>query len=146
MIEIISKTKIKISTKKVETLAKEILLALSRPNLRVRQKSRLKKDLVIVFVANAEMKKLNHHFRDKNKVTDILSFADADEDSLGELVICFPQIQKQAQEHGLTIQQELAYMLIHGVLHLLGYDHEQSKKEAKLMFALQDRIFEQSIN
>jgi probable rRNA maturation factor len=59
------------------------------------------------------------------------------------MILCPQVLTRQAREHGLTFKQELAYMLCHGVLHLLGYDHENSKKEAEVMYALQDKAFAQ---
>ncbi len=85
---------------------------------------------------------MNHEFRGKDYATDVLSFDSLEPTSLGELVLCPEVLKRQAQEHGLTYQQELGYMLLHGVLHLLGYDHETNPKDAEKMFALQDAVFE----
>jgi probable rRNA maturation factor len=98
-------------------------------------------ELVIVFVKPTEIRKLNKTYRGKNYATDVLSF-DGSEQSLGELVISPSVIKRQAKEHGLTVNEELGYMVLHGVLHLLGYDHEQSQAKAKRMFTIQDRVFE----
>jgi probable rRNA maturation factor len=104
---------------------------------------KIKQELVIVFVDKNEMKKLNKQYRGRNYATDVLSFESGEPDVLGELVIC-PQVLKiQAKDTGLSYQHELGYMVLHGALHLLGYDHERSKAEEKKMFALQDRIFYQ---
>ena len=65
-----------------------------------------------------------------------------DDESLGDLVICLDVIKRQAKEHGLTVQEELGYMVLHGFLHLLGYDHEANVRDAKKMFTLQDDLFE----
>ncbi len=100
------------------------------------------RDLTIVFVSAAKIKKLNSQYRGKNKPTDILSFDSIEPSSLGELVLCLPILKKQALEHKLTVQREIGYMVLHGILHLLGYDHEKSQKEARQMFSLQDQIFE----
>ncbi len=96
-------------------------------------------DLTIVFMDTVEAKKLNRQYRQKNYATDVLSFLDPEE--LGDLVICPQVIERQAKEHGHSFQEELGYMILHGVLHLLGFDHEKTKKEAKLMFKLQDDLF-----
>lgn len=99
-------------------------------------------EITIVFLDPAPAKKLNHQFRRKNYATDILSFESEDPGQLGELVIC-PQVLKvQAKQHGHSFQAELGYMLIHGVLHLLGHDHEKSAKEAQQMFKIQDQLFD----
>ncbi len=98
------------------------------------------KELTLAFLTEAAARALNLEFRRKNYATDILSFP-GEAASLGELVICPSVISRQAKEHGLLVREELGYMLIHGFLHLLGYDHEQDERSAKRMFALQDRIF-----
>lgn len=100
-------------------------------------------ELVIVFVSSKEMIALNKEYRGKTHATDILSFVSQDPIALGELVICLDTIKKQAQQHKLKLKEELGYMLLHGVLHLLGFDHEKSEKEARQMFKLQDDVFEE---
>ena len=111
---------------------------------RVRQKERLEssKELVLVFLDIKQMKKINSKFRSKNKPTDVLSFSSHDPQSLGELLFCLDVLKKQAKQQNHTLEAEFTYMFIHGVLHLLGYDHEFSKHEEKLMFSLQDKIFQ----
>lgn len=99
-----------------------------------------RKELVVVFVNSGEMKRLNRLYRDKNYATDILSFETPDEDTIGELVLCLPTIRAQSRRTGLSACGELGYMVVHGVLHLLGYDHHERDAEAK-MFALQDEIY-----
>ncbi|MBI2054409.1 MAG: rRNA maturation RNase YbeY [Candidatus Staskawiczbacteria bacterium] len=82
------------------------------------------KNLSIAFVKAEEIKKLNKKYRQKNKPTDVLSF-NLDEGSyLGEVVIC-PEMVKD--------DVGMARVLIHGILHLFGYDHEKTKKEKRLM-------------
>ena len=98
-------------------------------------------ELTIVFVAASEMQKLNQQFRGKDKPTDILSFTGIEESSLGELILCADVIEHQAKDHKLTATEETCYMLIHGILHLLGYDHENDDTEAERMYRLQDNIF-----
>ncbi|MEQ1724252.1 MAG: rRNA maturation RNase YbeY [Pseudobdellovibrio sp.] len=100
-----------------------------------------KKELTIVFLSSSEIKKINNQFRKKNKATDILSFAGMDEESLGELLLCTDVLKMQALSQKHSLKNEITYMLIHGLLHLLGYDHERSVKEEKIMFKLQDRCF-----
>lgn len=102
-----------------------------------------KKELTLVFLNKNEMKRINFQFRKKNKPTDVLSFQSDDPDSLGELLFCIDVLKFQANEQKHSLEQEFVYMMIHGILHLLGYDHELSKKEEKLMFRLQDQCFKQ---
>ena len=99
-------------------------------------------ELVAVFVDEEKIRELNLNFRSKDKATDVLSFAPVEESSLGELVFCIEVIRENAKEHKLSFEQELAYMYLHCVLHLLGFEHETNEEDAKEMFDLQDSIFE----
>ena len=89
------------------------------------------------------MQKINLQFRGKDKPTDVLSFESQDAHTLGELIFCLPVLKKQAKEHKQSLQDELTLMIIHGILHLLGYDHEASKAEDALMFQIQEYCFAQ---
>lgn len=100
------------------------------------------RELVIAFLTEEEARQINKSFRGKDYATDVLSFGSDDPSSLGELVICPKVISKQAREHGLLVREELGYMVLHGFLHLLGFDHEKGQREADRMFALQDELFE----
>ena len=104
-------------------------------------KSLNNKTLTLVFLDQKEAKNLNQQFRGKNYATDVLSFSSMDPNSLGELILCWPVLKKQAKEHGLSQKLELTYMVLHGLLHLLGFDHEEDEMRAKEMFELQDAIF-----
>lgn len=102
----------------------------------------ISQELTLVFLDKKPAQKINFEFRGKDYATDVLSFDSMDPSSFGELVLCPEVLKRQSKEHGLTYQQELGYMLLHGILHLLGYDHELGEKEATEMFGLQDDIFE----
>ena len=88
------------------------------------------KDLSIAFVGPARIKELNKKYRKKNRATDVLSFS---YDNSGEIVICLLEVKKNAKRFGSKFKTELARVLIHGILHFLGYDHENGKKDAKIM-------------
>ncbi|NQS92423.1 MAG: rRNA maturation RNase YbeY [Chloroflexi bacterium] len=96
---------------------------------------------------NKEIKKLNLQFRGFNIITDVLSFPtdfiDPDLDSryLGDVVISYPQAETQALNRGHTVEAELQLLVIHGVLHLLGYDHGNEIEKGK-MWTLQEKILE----
>jgi len=99
-------------------------------------------DLSIVLVGSRRIRKLNKDYRGKNKVTDVLSFSTSKKDeknlffnvnNLGEIIICLREIKKTAKRTGSNFKKELARCLIHGILHLLGYEHEKSKEGAKKM-------------
>jgi probable rRNA maturation factor len=99
------------------------------------------KDLSLVFLGRSKAKQLNRQFRGKDYATDVLSFEAIETDSLGELVFCPEVLKTQAREHGLSYRDELAYMTLHGILHLLGFEHEDGGSGAKQMFAIQEKIF-----
>jgi probable rRNA maturation factor len=107
-----------------------------------------KSELSIVLTGDAEVKKLNRIYRSKNKTTDVLSFpllegkvlpAGRNMIALGDVVVSVPQTKRQALEQGKPVKAELALLVVHGVLHLLGYDHA-TLVQGKKMFALQDSI------
>ncbi len=99
-------------------------------------------------VRDSEMKKLNKSWRGINKVTDVLSFPYNEDKSLaqgekqydGEVIISINEAIRQAREHKHSLRAEIAILYIHGVLHILGYDHGKSY-EYKQMYLLQDKIF-----
>ena len=84
----------------------------------------------IAFIADSRMKELNSFFRGKETTTDVLSFPhspdrfDSDESNLGDIVISAEQAARQAKENGLTLENEIKQLILHGLLHLCGYDHE----------------------
>ena len=99
-----------------------------------------KKSLTVAFVSEKSIKELNFRFFSKNKPTDVLSFSPTEEGSLGELAVYCDS--KRAVRQGLTEEEEIFYLLLHGILHLLGYSHEEGEEPARQMYAIQDGIFE----
>ena len=89
----------------------------------------------VAFISDDRMKQLNELFRDKDSTTDVLSFPhepdefDPDKNNLGDIVISVEQAQKQAAENGLTLENEIKQLVLHGLLHLCGYDHETDNGE-----------------
>ena len=90
----------------------------------------------IVFVSDAAIKKLNQQFRGKNYATDVLSFPTQAENfetenqsHLGEVVISLERAAAQAKANGLTLRNEVQQLILHGLLHLCGYDHESDDGE-----------------
>lgn len=98
--------------------------------------------ITVGVVGDRTMERLNSMYRGKQKTTDVLSFQyTKTKTSLeGDIIICLPQARRQARAIGNTINEELSFLFVHGLLHLFGYDHEKSKSEERRMFALQDRI------
>ncbi len=103
-------------------------------------------ELCLVLVGNAEMRKLNAHFRKKDYPTDVLSFPAGDElptgvQLLGDVIISVEKAKEQAKARRRTLDEELVTLLIHGIVHLLGYDHERSPKDARIMDRLEKKIY-----
>jgi probable rRNA maturation factor len=102
-------------------------------------------ELSIALVGDAEMRPLNAKYRKKNQTTDVLSFFVEEQPQsgallLGDVVISVEQARRQAQQRKQTLKSEMVTLLIHGILHLLGYDHERSARQAKIMFALERKL------
>lgn len=98
----------------------------------------------IVVIGDKEMTKINLTHRKKNKTTDVLSFAFLEDkkiktDYLGQIFISYPQIKKQAKQYKISEKEEFTRMLVHGMLHLAGFNHDTLVKEKK-MFGLQEKI------
>ena len=93
------------------------------------------KDVTIAFISDRKMCELNRQFRGKNSTTDVLSFPfeadefEADRKPLGDIVISVEQAQRQAIENNLTLEAEIKQLILHGILHLCGYDHETDSGE-----------------
>jgi len=95
-----------------------------------------KQTATVVFVGDAAIRKLNKQFRGKDQVTDVLSFPNEAErfeaenqSQLGEVVIAVERAATQAKQNGLTFSNEVAQLILHGLLHLCGYDHETDNGE-----------------
>lgn len=114
-------------------------------------------EISVTIVDENEIKSLNAQYRDKDSVTDVLSFPmlEFDEDGemiyndcdfndgnivLGDIVICAKRAKEQAEEYGHSIKREFAFLTVHSMLHLLGYDHEHSDDMEQLMFKKQKEI------
>jgi probable rRNA maturation factor len=103
-------------------------------------------ELSVALVDDAAMQALNATYRNKNQPTDVLAFSMREGDAtprsdlLGDVVISVDTAARQATERGVSVAAEVRTLLTHGILHLLGYDHERSAVDARGMFALQDRL------
>jgi len=93
-------------------------------------------NVTIAFVSDRHMRELNRHWRGKTGTTDVLSFpagedefSNPDGSNLGDVVISLEQAARQAKEHDLTVDEEIAQLILHGLLHLCGYDHETDQGE-----------------
>ncbi|MCE4956148.1 rRNA maturation RNase YbeY [Macrococcoides caseolyticum] len=107
-------------------------------------------EVAVSFVDEEEIQQINKTYRNKDSVTDVISFAleeGEDEDFempdaprvLGDIIICVKRAIEQAEEYGHSFERELGFLSVHGLLHLLGYDHMNEADEKK-MFGRQDEI------
>jgi probable rRNA maturation factor len=139
MIEIINRQRgQRISSKAWSDFAQRALHAIERPQL----------SATVVFVSDSAIKKLNQQFRGQNHATDVLSFPTRPEEfetenqsHLGEVVISLQRAAAQAKENGLTFRNEVQQLILHGLLHLCGYDHAtDSGKMSRLELKLRKKL------
>lgn len=104
--------------------------------------------LNVIFIDNEEILKLNKTYRNIGKPTDVLSFAFNDNkrieteiNMLGDIYISIDKMKEQAKNYQHSEKRELSFLVVHGILHLLGYNHIE-KSEEKIMFNEQDKILE----
>lgn len=112
------------------------------------EEQRQEEVMEIVFLSRPEIKKLNQQYRKKNRPTDVLSFAGEGKADfplvsrqpklLGQIAICWPEVAANAANYGILSREELTRVLVHGILHLLGYDHEANSKQARQMAKKQE--------
>jgi len=123
----------------IRAVVKRILSHLKRPDM----------EIGIVFVHDAEIRKMNRKYLSRNYATNVLSFSMQEGDFssvnpslLGDIVISVDTAVRDSERGGVSVEDEIDYLLIHGMLHLLGYDHERSGEEAaKRMEEMQQALF-----
>lgn len=147
LVEINNKTRSKIDLSLVKrVLANFIKWYYQQPRDLIGNKNKLKRgkkksvmEVSIAFVGDKTIKQLNNRYRGVNRTTDVLAFA-SDYNSvdstatqfLGEIIIDYQQIKRQARKYGHSVKQELLFILIHGLLHLLGYTDKTEKEKKKM--------------
>lgn len=105
-------------------------------HLKHRQASRVS----VGVVGEAAMRSVHQRYAGSKKVTDVLSFAERDsivasrqeKGYLGEVIICYPQAVRQAKQYGHSVKDEMALLFVHGLLHLVGFDHDTKAKATKM--------------
>lgn len=129
--------------KNFNILSEKILNAVA-----IKLKQKITWCIAVIFNDEQSSIELNKMYRHKDYVPDVLSFGNNDDDfpninidirDLGDVYICYSKAVAQAQEYGHSLIRELSFLFIHGLLHTLGYDHQNSVEE-KVMFDLQDEI------
>jgi probable rRNA maturation factor len=133
-----NKTRYKIDLRKLQECVLHLLKELSLPQAQ----------LDITFVNDPTIRRLNKKFLNKDRPTDVLSFPlyEAHEARkigkgfLGDVVISIPMALRQAKTRSVSLMEEILFLMIHATLHLLGYDHERSKREAQVMQRLERKL------
>ena len=101
-------------------------------------------ELSILLTDDEEIRELNRTYRGKDRPTDVLSFPIGEEVAgrliLGDVVISLDTARRQAEELGHTLEEEVSRLLAHGIIHLLGYDHELGGEEEERFRALEERV------
>jgi len=104
----------------------------------------------VIIINNEEIHNINMRYRGIDRPTDVISFALEDDKSmvksnirvLGDIYISYDKVLEQAKEYGHSIKRELCFLTVHGILHLLGYDH-MNVEEEKIMFNIQKELLEE---
>lgn len=108
-------------------------------------------EVSLTIVDSNTIKEMNKEYRQKDSATDVLSFPmsngeyfDTDPEThrivLGDIVISAERAEEQAREYGHSLEREMCFLATHSMFHLLGYDHEVSKEEEKIMFEKQEKV------
>lgn len=131
---VFNETELKLPVADLETLFEELVSG--------EKASDRTSEVNLIFIDDQRMRKLNRQYRGQDQTTDVLSFnidePDEPEGVLGEIYISMPVAVSQASEYGVTLALEVRRLFTHGLLHLLGYDH-QEKQEAEKMFAVEEK-------
>ena len=122
-VDVVTKSKKWVGKEKlVERLAKK-LISLVKSDAQ---------ELSISLVSDRQIKKINLQFRDKNKPTNVLSFPAFDRLFLGDIVIAYETLEREAKEQKKKFNDHLTHLILHSILHLLGHDHEEEKMAQKM--------------
>ncbi len=131
--------RLSVSSEQIEVPRLDVVLLEKRAVAVLRMLEQARSELSIALVSDREIRDLNREYRDKDRATDVLSFSLVDGDwasfrggLLGDVVISVDTAARQARERHRGINDEISRLLIHGVLHLLGHDHEQSEQRRRM--------------
>ncbi len=105
-------------------------------------------DISIIFVTSEKMTAMNSKYRGLKKPTDVLSFSSEEDGYLGDIVLCIDEIKKNAHEFHCSVKEELKRDTLHGIMHLLGYDHVHNLQEGvnEEMFILQESMLKKHMH
>lgn len=121
-------------------LEDEITLALEKTSHTLKEDFS-QREVSVVLTTNEEVHELNKTFRHQDKATNVLSFPSDEKAELGDIILAYETVLKEAQELGISTLHHTLHLIIHGFLHLLGYDHE-AEHEAEKMESLEIKILQ----
>ncbi len=98
------------------------------------------REVSLLLSSDDTIQRLNRDYRGKDKPTDVLSFAYDEGSLLGEIIISVDTARRQARELGYSLEEELTRLLVHGLVHLLGYDHEKGPEEERKFKELEEMV------
>jgi probable rRNA maturation factor len=129
--------KVDIPEKKIKEIIKFVLKEMEKDN----------SELSLVLCNNDYIHFYNKEYRNKDYPTDVLSFVDGERMGkityLGDIIISIDKVKSQSEEYGVSFEEEFSRLLVHGILHLLGYDHETSEEDEKVMMSIQDKLVDE---
>lgn len=132
MIEVVNRQRgVRIDTESWTSFAAKALEAIGKSD----------SSATVAFVSDKSIRKLNQQFRGVDKATDVLSFSADEPDNLGDIAVSVETATRQAKENRLSFENEVAQLILHGLLHLCGYDHETDNGEMnRLELRLRKRL------
>jgi probable rRNA maturation factor len=129
--------KVDIPERKIKEIIKFVLREMEKDN----------SELSLVLCNNDYIHFYNKEYRNKDYPTDVLSFVDGERMGkityLGDIIISIDKVKSQSEEYGVSFEEEFSRLLVHGILHLLGYDHETSEEDEKVMMSIQDKLVDE---
>jgi probable rRNA maturation factor len=129
--------KVDIPERKIKEIIKFVLKEMEKDN----------SELSLVLCNNDYIHFYNKEYRNKDYPTDVLSFVDGERIGkityLGDIIISIDKVKSQSEEYGVSFEEEFSRLLVHGILHLLGYDHETSEENEKVMMSIQDKLVDE---
>jgi len=130
---------IAISERKVKDIVRWALKEMEKDNC----------ELSLVLCNDGYIQFYNKEYRGKDYPTDVLSFVDGEKTGkityLGDIIISIDRVKSQSEEYEVSFEEEFSRLLVHGILHLLGYDHETSEEDERIMMDIQDRLVDKVV-
>jgi probable rRNA maturation factor len=130
---------IAISERKVKDIVRWTLKEMEKDNC----------ELSLVLCNDGYIQFYNKEYRGKDYPTDVLSFVDGEKAGkityLGDIIISIDRVKSQSEEYEVSFEEEFSRLLVHGILHLLGYDHETSEEDERIMMDIQDRLVDKVV-